>query len=403
MPGLTNRLLSGQSAGMNRVRLGLIGLGNMGRTHRQYIVEGKIPRLEVTALCGSPASLAALPERAGEARFTDPAEMMASGLIDAVLVCTPHPSHTPLGIMALEKGLHLLMEKPLGAHKADCERLLAAHTDPSRVFAAMFQVRTDPHYTTLKRLIEGCETGPVRRVLWDTTNWFRTEAYYTSSEWRATWKGEGGGVLLNQLPHNLDVFLWLFGRPAQVTAFCQFGRYHQIEVEDDVTVYCRWPDGLHATIIASTGEAPGRNRLEVACERGHLTVETGRITWQKTAIPVREFSERSEGAFDQPEIETLTFPIDGRGQGHLAILQNFTNAILDGEPLLCPAADGLYSVELANAALLSTWLGQPVELPLDGVLYEARLAEKIATSTFAKKATRRQVASAADFAKSYQK
>lgn len=393
-----------QAAGdMNRVRLGIIGLGNMGRTHRQYLIDGRVPRLECTAVCGSPASLASLPEREGEARFTDPAEMMTSGLIDAVLVCTPHPSHTPLGVMALEKGLHLLMEKPLGVHKADCERLLAAHTDPSVVFSAMFQVRTDPHYTTLKQLLDSGETGPVRRVLWDTTNWFRTEAYYTSSEWRATWKGEGGGVLLNQLPHNLDVFLWLFGQPAEVTAFCQFGRYHQIEVEDDVTVYCRWPDGTHATIIASTGEAPGRNRLEVACERGRITVEAGKITWEKTSAPTRQFSDEAEGAFDQPDIETITYTIEGRGPGHIAILQNFTNAILDGEPLICPASEGLRSVEFANAALLSTWMRQTVNLPLDGTLYERLLNEKIASSTFVKKPIRRQTVSAADFAKSYQK
>jgi predicted dehydrogenase len=295
------------------------------------------------------------------------------------------------------------MEKPLGAHKAECERLIAAHRDPTRVFAAMFQVRTDPHYLELKRLIDSGESGPVRRILWDTTNWFRTEYYYASGGWRATWKGEGGGVLLNQLPHNLDLFHWIFGRPDQVTGFCQFGRYHQIEVEDDVTVYCRWANGTHATIIASTGEAPGRNRLEVACERGHLTVETGRITWQKTTAPIREFSETTEAAFAQPEFQTVEIPIHGRGPGHTAILQNFTNAILHREPLLCPAADGLHSVELANAALLSSWLGQTVNLPIDAALYEKLLTTKAETSTFQKKHVVKRVATPDDFAQSYQR
>jgi predicted dehydrogenase len=388
---------------MKEVRLGIIGLGNMGRTHRQYIVDGQIPGLKVTALCGRPDALAALPENPDEARFTELEAMISSGRIDALLCCTPHPTHTPIGTAALQAGLHLLMEKPLGVHTADCRRLLAAHTDPSRIFAAMFQVRTDPHYTTLKSLLDSGETGPVRRILWDTTNWFRTEYYYASGGWRATWRGEGGGVLLNQLPHNLDVFQWIFGRPSQVAGFCQFGRYHQIEVEDDVTVYCRWPDGKHATIIASTGEAPGRNRLEVACDRGHLTVETGKITWIKTVESVRSFSEQSAAAFAQPETETLVIPIDGRGPGHVAILRNFTNAILHGEPLLCPAAEGLHSVELANAALLSTWLGRSVDLPIDAEAYERLLTEKAEASTFQKKAVAKSAATAADFAQSYQK
>jgi len=394
---------AGHCGAMNDVRLGIVGLGNMGRTHRQYILDGKVPGLRVTALCGRPDSLAALPEAPGEARFTEAEAMIASGMIDAVLCCTPHPTHTPIGIATLQAGLHLLMEKPLGVHVADCRRLLAAHTDPTRVFGAMFQVRTDPHYTTLKSLIDSGETGPVRRILWDTTNWFRTEYYYASGGWRATWRGEGGGVLLNQLPHNLDVFQWIFGPPSQITGFCQFGRYHQIEVEDDVTLYCRWPNGTHATVIASTGEAPGRNRLEVACDRGHLTVESGSITWQKTSESVRGFSEASEAAFAQPDTKTITIPIDGRGPGHLAILQNFTRAILHGDPLLCPASEGVRSVEIANAALLSTWLGRTIDLPLDADEYERLLNDKAASSTFQKKLILKKPASAADFAQSYQR
>lgn len=387
---------------MQHVRLGIVGLGNMGRTHRQYILDGKVPRLQVTALCDRADMLSTIPEREGESRFNDVGEMIRSGKIDAIHICTPHPSHGPIGIEALNAGLHVLVEKPLGVHKADCERLIAAHTDKSRIFAAMFQVRTDPHYLTLKKLIESGETGAVKRILWDTTNWFRTEYYYASGGWRATWKGEGGGVLLNQCPHNLDVFQWLFGMPDQITGFCQFGRYHQIEVEDDVTLYMRWKDGKHATIIASTGEAPGRNRLEIACERGHITLETGKIVWQRTTQGVREFSETVEAAFAQPEVWKSELPIEGRGGGHVEILRNFTDAILDGAPLLCPAHEGINSVEIANAALLSTWLGKTVDLPMDSALYEKLLTEKAETSTFQKKTVRR-VASADDFAKSYQR
>ncbi len=388
---------------MEHVRIGIVGLGNMGRTHRMNIMDGKVKRLKVTAICDMPPSLDSIPAREGESRFNDVNQMIHSGDIDAILICTPHPSHAPIGVEALKAGLHVLVEKPVGVHKADAERLVAAHTDKSKIFAAMFNVRTDPHYKTLKQLIESGETGPVRRILWDTTSWFRTEYYYASGGWRATWKGEGGGVLLNQCPHNLDIFQWLFGMPDQITGFCQFGRYHQIEVEDDVTVYCRWKDGKHATIIASTGEAPGRNRLEVACERGHLTVETGKITWQRSTRGVRDFSENVEAAFAQPEMWKVEIPIAGAGGGHLEILQNFVDAILDGATLISPAHEGVNSIEIANAALLSTWLGRTIDLPMDAAHYEKLLTEKGETSTFKKKQITKRVAGADDFAKSFQR
>jgi predicted dehydrogenase len=388
---------------MQTVRLGVVGLGNMGRTHRHNIIGGKVARLEVTAICDRPEALDPIPPREGEARFTEVSDMIRSAKIDAILICTPHYFHTTMGIEALAAGLHVLVEKPISVHKADARRLLDAHTDKGRIFAAMFNIRTDPHYRTLKQLISSGETGPVRRVLWDTTNWFRTEYYYASGGWRATWKGEGGGVLLNQCPHNLDVFQWLFGMPDQITGFCQFGRYHQIEVEDDVTLYCRWKDGKHATIIASTGEAPGRNRLEVACERGHITVETGRISWTRTRQPIREFSESVEAAFAQPDYWNVEIPITGIGGGHIEILQNFVNAILDGEPLIAPAHEGIHSVEIANAALLSTWLGRTIDLPMDAGLYEKLLTEKADSSTFQKKQIKKRIATPEDFAKSFQR
>lgn len=383
--------------------MGIAGLGNMGRTHRQNILDGKVRRIEVTAICDRSEALDMIPPRQGERRFTDVGEMLESKLLDAVLVCTPHYSHTTIGIDALKAGLHVLVEKPISVHKADAERLLAAHSDKSRIFAAMFNIRTDPQYRALKNLIDGGETGPVRRVLWDTTNWFRTEYYYASGGWRATWKGEGGGVLLNQCPHNLDIFQWLFGMPDQITAFCQFGRYHQIEVEDDVTIYFRWKDGKHATLIASTGEAPGRNRLEVACERGHLTLESAKIIWARTTSGVTDFCQTVEAAFAQPETWKVEIPVTGPGGGHLEILQNFVDAILDGAPLISPAHEGIHSVEIANAALLSTWLGQTIDLPMDAALYERLLTEKAESSTFQKREVKKRIATADDFAKSYQR
>ena len=383
------------------IRLGIVGLGNMGRAHRNNILEGKVTGIDLTAVCDIPKGL---PEaREGETQFSDVDEMIGSGLIDAIHVCTPHPSHREIGVKALEAGLHVLMEKPLAVHKADCQALIDAYdkTGREKVFAAMFNQRTDPHYTTLKRLIDTGEIGKVRRVHWSVTDWFRTEYYYALGGWRATWKGEGGGVLLNQCPHNLDLFQWLFGMPEQVTGFCNFGRYHQIEVEDDATLYFKYPDGTHATFITSTGEAPGVNRLEVIAERGVVTVEDGVIRWERNETETSEFSDTSMSGFAKPDTWQVEIPIEGRGGQHVEILQNFSDAIREGAELISPAVEGIHSVELANASLLSAWEGKTIDLPMDADQYAAILTEKGDTSTFKKKEIKAAAtASADDFAKS---
>ncbi len=385
---------------MENVRLGIVGLGNMGRAHRQNILDGKVSGIDLTAVCDIPKGL---PEpREGEAQFTDVGEMIGSGEIDAIHVCTPHPSHREIGVAALRAGLHVLMEKPLAVHTADCQALIDAYEEHGRgkVFAAMFNQRTDPHYKTLKRLIDTGEIGAVRRVHWSVTDWFRTEYYYAMGGWRATWKGEGGGVLLNQCPHNLDLFQWLFGMPGQVTGFLNFGRYHQIEVEDDATLYFKYPDGKNATFITSTGEAPGVNRLEVVADRGLVTVEDGLIRWTRNETASSEFSETSRSGFSKPDTWGVEIPIEGRGGQHNEILQNFADAIRDGAELISPAVEGIHSVMLANASLLSAWEGETVDLPIDAERYAAILKEKGDSSTFKKKEIEAGPATADDFARS---
>ncbi|HIG84754.1 MAG TPA: Gfo/Idh/MocA family oxidoreductase [Verrucomicrobia bacterium] len=386
---------------MENIRYGIVGLGNMGRAHRQSILDGKIEGLSLTAICDI---LESLPEkRDGEAQFTDVDEMIQSGEIDAIHICTPHPSHRKIGIKALEADLHVLMEKPLAVDKADCQALIQSYKDTGmkRVFAAMFNQRTDPHYTTLKDLIDTNQLGEIRRVHWSVTDWFRTEYYYAMGGWRATWKGEGGGVLLNQCPHNLDLFQWLFGMPQRVTGFLGFGRYHQIEVEDDATLLFQYNDGKNATFITSTGEAPGVNRLEVIADQGVVTVEENNILWNKNEVTSSEFSANSMSGFSKPETSIVNIPIEGRGGQHIEIIQNFINSIREGEELISPAMEGINSVELANASLLSAWKGKTIELPMDASKYASILKEKGDNSTFQKKKIDAQsMASADDFAKS---
>ncbi len=367
---------------MGTVRIGIVGLGNMGSAHARSILAGRIARLELTAVCDAHAARrAAVP---GPRAFDSAGAMIRSGAIDAILIATPHYQHTTIGIAALRAGLHVLVEKPISVHKADGERLLAAHRNPAQVFAAMFNQRTDPFYLAIRRLVQSGELGEIRRLHWTITDWFRSAAYYASSAWRATWAGEGGGVLLNQCPHNLDLLQWIFGLPRRVRAFCQFGRYHAIEVEDDVTAYLEFPGGATGTFVTTTGEAPGTNRLEIAAEGGRVVYENDQIHWLHNTVPMSEFSRTSAQSFARPETVSSILPVSGHGGQHNEILGNFVAAILDGAPLIAPAAEGIHSVELANAMLLSAWRDETVELPLNARTYARLLKQHIARSTFHK-------------------
>lgn len=384
---------------MKTVRLGIIGLGNMGSGHADKLLSGEISRCDLTAVCDpAPEKFARFPKAKG---FTGSDELVRSGLVDAVLIATPHYDHTTIGIDALQQGLHVLVEKPISVHKADCQRLIAAHQNPNQIFAAMFNQRTDPYYLRMRDLIHQGELGPIRRVNWIITNWFRTEAYYKLGSWRATWAGEGGGVLLNQCPHNLDLFQWLFGMPNRVRGFCRFGRYHDIEVEDDVTAWFEYADGASAVFIASTGEAPGTNRLEVAAENGRLVLENDALLFTKNETPMSKFSRTATKPFAAPTTKELKFTFPNHGGQHVEVLQNFVDAILDGKPLVAPATEGIHSVELANAILFSSARNQTVDLPLDAALYEKHLQDKFPASRFKKNAPRKHGAVADDLASSF--
>ncbi len=353
----------------------------MGTGHARAILDGKVSGLTLAATCDfNPARAGDFP---GIPFFATPEELISSGLVDAVLVATPHFSHTSIGIAALQAGLHVLVEKPISVHKADAERLIAAHTRPDRVFAAVFNQRTDPRFRLIRAMVCDGTLGTIRRINWTVTDWFRTNAYYASGGWRATWHGEGGGTLLNQCPHNLDLISWLFGQPRRVRAFCAFGRYHPIEVEDDVSAFLEYENGATMVFIASTGEAPGTNRLEIAAENGKLVMEGGKIAFTRNETPTGEFCRTSTASFDRPKSAENIIPCEGVGGQHTEIMQNFTDAILTGAELIAPAEEGIHSVELANAMLLSTFEDRTVDLPLDSARYEKALLRKIAESPHA--------------------
>lgn len=368
---------------MKEVRVGVIGVGGMGTSHARALENGNVKRARLVAICDTdPKQFEKFDD--GPLRFEDSAELIRSGEVDAVLIATPHYSHTTIGIDALSNGLHTLVEKPLSVHKADCQRLIAAHTDPKLKFAAMFNQRTDPRYKKVRELIENGEMGELSRTNWIITNWFRSQAYYDSGGWRATWAGEGGGVLLNQSPHQLDLFQWICGMPVRVRAFCGLGKRHHIEVEDEVTAYVEYDNGATGVFITSTGEAPGTNRFEICGERGKIVLEGGKLSWTRNEVEQTEHLKTSPDGFRPPSIWEVEIPTKGSGGQHIEVFQNFIDAILDDVPLIAPAAEGIRSVELGNAMLLSSLTGRTIELPMDAAEFEAELQGLIKNSTFTK-------------------
>ena len=369
-----------------KVRLGVIGVGSMAQTHIKHAKE--LDHVQITAVCDTdPEALTRAIELADCPGYATHAELLAEDTCDAVLIATPHYDHTTIGIAAIKAGRHVLVEKPISVHKADCQKLIAAHTDKNLVFAAMFNQRTDNYYKTLKKMIDQGELGALVRVSWIITDWFRTETYYSGGGWRATWKGEGGGVLLNQCPHQLDLMQWLFGMPTRVAGFCGIGKRHNIEVEDQVTAYLEYENGATGTFITSTGEAPGTNRLEVAGELGRVVIEKDSFTFIKNEEAADTFIKTSDKAFGKPENKTIEITPDGHGGQHKQVLENFIDAIRNGTDLIAPAEQGIHSVELGNAILYSSLTGAAVDMPLDADAYEKKLNQLIADSTFVKKTT----------------
>ena len=386
---------------MDKVRIGIIGMGNMGRFHANDLLDGKVPRGVLAAVGStSPHKLEEYKEK-GVQIFGSGEEMIASGAIDALLIATPHYQHTSLGVAALEAGLHIMVEKPISAHKADAERLIAAAAArPDQVFGAMFQLRVEPRYQKIRELVQGGELGDLVRVLWIMTDWFRSEAYFQSGGWRATWKGEGGGVLLNQCLHQLDAMQWITGMPSKVRSHVGLGRWHDIEVEDDVTCYMEFANGASGAFITSSGETPGSNRFEIAGTKGRLILENDTLTLTRNEVPSDEWCKTSKIGFQKPETTVEEIPIPGADAAHATLMTNFVNAILDGEALIAPGVEGLGSVELANVMVYSGLLNESVDLPMDGAAWEAKLNELIANSTHEKKVVE---VSSEDFAASFRK
>lgn len=362
------------------VKFAIIGIGAMGVGHLENFEKGRVPNGELVAICDIDESIK---EKYPKYKFyKDYKKLIDSGEVDCVLIATPHYSHTYIGAYALEHNVHTIVEKPISVHKNDCLKLINAHKNKDVIFSAMFCVREHPYNQKVKELIP--TLGEIKRINYIITDWFRNQAYYNSGTWRASWEGEGGGILANQCPHNLDLLYWWFGSPKSVLAEAKFGHYHNIEVEDEVNAMMTYENGATCLFSVTTGEFPGTNRLEVAGDKGKLILENGKIDVWYNETTTSEFSKTSPEPWSTPKVAgkmTYEFtPMEDLLCLHSAVVNNVIDAIEKGEKLLAPAEEGIYSVEIANAMILSTIKNKKVQLPLDPIEYENVLKELIKNS-----------------------
>ena len=370
---------------MEQVRFGIIGVGNMGSAHARTLAGNKVEGAVLAAIADiSSDAIGRIRKDMPESIvYFDSAEaMMDSGLIDAVIVAVPHYEHPRLAIAGLSRGLNVLVEKPAGVYAAQVREMNEASLAfPGQKFGIMFNNRTNPVYIRMHDMVAAGEVGEIKRTSWIITDWYRSQSYYDSGSWRATWKGEGGGVLLNQCPHNLDLWQWIVGMmPSRIRAFCHEGKWHNIEVEDDVTAYVEYPNGATGTFVTTTADAPGTNRFEITGDKGKLVSEGGKLVFYKLAMPEREWNATYKGGFGSPAVERIEIDVSGDFPNHAGILRDFTHAVLTGGALWAPGIEGIRSLQISNAMHLSSWLDKTVEVPVDEAVYLDLLQKKIASS-----------------------
>lgn len=372
---------------MSKVRYGIIGLGNQGSYYAVGLFDkGATVDAEVTALCDiNPAKIESIKGRlqnTNAAYFTDYKEMLDSGLCDAILVETPHYQHPEIVMEALSRGIHVICDKPAGVYTKQVREMNEAAGKSNALFTMMFNQRTNCVYRKMREMVQAGKLGRLQRVNWVITNWFRTQTYYDSGSWRATWEGEGGGVLINQCPHQLDLVSWIIGElPVSVHGFCGYGQWHNIEVEDEVTAFFRYENGATGTFITTTGEAPGTNRLEISGTLGRLVCEGDRLCFWENETDSATFIQTATNGFAHPKHTKIDIETDGETPQHIGIINNFTAAILGREPLFVDGTEGIRGVELMNAIELSGWKGgAEVTIPVDEEEYLSELNAHCAIS-----------------------
>lgn len=368
---------------MDKVKLGIIGIGGMGTNHLNSIVKGMVPNMELTCVADvRQCRLDWAKENLDSSIkiFDDGRKLIDEGGCDAVLIATPHYLHPEFVIYALQHGVHAISEKPAGVYTKQVREMNEVAAKSDRTFAIMFNQRTNCIYRKLREMIQSGELGKMKRVNWIITDWYRNQSYYDAAGWKATWDGEGGGVLLNQCPHQIDLLQWLCGMPVKVRAFCHEGKWHDIEVEDDVTAYMEFENGATGVFVTTTGDAPGTNRLELTFEMGKIVCENEKLIFDKLAANVSEHCKTEKEGFKKPDCQRIEVETDGKNEQHVGVLKAFADHILKGTPLVAEGKEGINGLTLSNAMHLSSWLGKTVEIPFDEDLFLSELNKRRAVS-----------------------
>ncbi len=367
-----------------QIKLGIIGIGNMGSSHANNILKGSCPNLKITAVADiNPDRLDWARKNIGEdvLLFNNAEEMITSKAIEACLVAVPHYDHAKYAIMCIENGIHVMVEKPAGVYTKQVKEMNAvSKKHPEVVFGMMFNQRTNHIYRKTRELIKSGVYGQIRRTNWLITNWYRPQCYYDSGAWRATWSGEGGGVLLNQCPHQLDLWQWICGMPKTVEAHLHFGKWHDIEVEDDVTAYVEYENGATGVFITSTGDAHGTNRFEIQLDKAKIVIEDDKLQVLEYEMTEQEFSATNTESFGSVKANIVDVKTDGKNEQHIGVLNAWSGAILEGTPLIAEGAEGINGLTLSNAMHLSSFLNKKIELPFDDELYYDELMKRVKNS-----------------------
>jgi predicted dehydrogenase len=369
---------------MKKIRLGIVGIGNIGSSHAKTLMAGKCPEFELAAVADTnPDRLTWAKETLGDSirTFATAEEMFDSGVIDACIIAVPHYAHCKLAIACMERGIHVMVEKPAGVYGLEVRRMNEiADQHPDVVFGMMFNQRTNHIYRKIKELIDSGKYGQIRRTNWIITNWYRPQAYYDSGDWRATWAGEGGGVLLNQCPHQLDLWQWLCGMPVKIHSHLLYGKWHDIEVEDDVTTYVEYENGATGVFITTTGDPRGTNRLEIQLDGAKIVAEDDKLDVWEFEVSEPEFNRTNTAPFGHIKAHKLELETDGKNEQHAGVINAWGGAILRGEPMVADGREGIRGLTLSNAMHLSSWLDQTIALPLDDALFHEELMKRVATS-----------------------
>jgi len=357
-------------------RLGIVGCGIMGKNHAESILSGSVNGAELTAICDTSPTALEWAKDKGLKTFATTTELFDSGTIDAVIIATPHYDHPIIAMQAMAKKIHVMIEKPAGVFTKNVREMNKQAETAGVVFAIMYNQRTNPMYRKMREIVQSGELGELKRTSWLITDWYRPQAYYNAGGWRATWKGEGGGVLINQCPHNLDLWQWICGMPKRVTAFAQNGKWHDIEVEDDVTAYVEYENGATGVFVTSTADCPGTNRFEILGDLGKLVYESGELVHYKLDISEREFNRTNTEMFAAPKSTRIELSVPGDGTQHVGVLNAFVQKINSEGELIANGAEGINGLTISNAIHLSSWLSKTVELPLDEDLFLSELTKR---------------------------